>query len=192
MEIVFGIASTPQEFNQILHLQRQNLYTKVTEDEQAKHGFVFVEHTLPLLEKMASYLPQVIAVCNGQVVGYNLAMHIAMRAEIPSLIPMFNIFDETSYRDKPLNTYSFIMGGQVCVDKAFRGQGLLKKLYEETRDCLPPDYQLCVTEVAARNTVSLNAHFKMGFEEVKTYSDGKELWKVIAWDLDPLSSSQSA
>jgi len=48
---------------------------------------------------------------------------------------------------------------------------------------LPSGYELCVTEVSSRNSFGLKAHQKMGFEVVDTYHDGKELWKVVVWDL---------
>jgi len=183
MSIVLDIVTTERHFLEILHLQKQNLHTEMTDAEQAKQGFVFVEHTIPLLQKMAEYLPQVIALNEaGQVVGYNLAMHGALRDEIPSLIPMFDIFAETYYQGRPLKQYPFFVGGQVCVDNACRGQGLLRKLYEKTGQSVPPQYQLCVTEVAARNTISLKAHLKMGFEIINTYEDANEQWQVIVWN----------
>ena len=186
MEIVFEAASTDQQFEQILALQRLNLFSVISEEEQAHQGFVFAEHTLPLLKKMAAHLPQVVALSDGRVVGYNLAMTSSMKNEMPRLVPMFEQFERSQYRGRPLSEYTFMVGGQVCVDKDFRGQGLLSRLYHETRNRLPPGYQLwlCVTEVAARNVVSLKAHEKMGFEVASTYHDGKELWYVVVWDLE--------
>jgi len=184
MEILFDIASTDQHFEQILQLQRQNLFSTISEEQQARQGFVFAEHTVPLLKMMAAQLPQVMAVCNGKIIGYNLAMPVSMKNEMPSLVPMFAEFERSKYKGKPLSTYRFIVGGQVCVDSDFRGQGLLRRLYHETRDRLSPGYQLCVTEVAARNSIGLKAHQNMGFEVVSTYHDGKELWKVVVWDLE--------
>jgi GNAT superfamily N-acetyltransferase len=184
MEIVFDIASTDQHFEQILQLQKQNLFSEISKEQQAQQGFVFAEHTLKLLKMMAAHLPQVIAVSNAKVIGYNLAMPVSMKNEIPSLVPMFTEFERCQYNGKPLSAYSFIVGGQVCVHKDFRGHGLLSKLYHETRNRLSSGYQLCVTEVSARNTNALKAHQKMGFEVVSTYHDGKELWKVVVWDLE--------
>lgn len=184
MEIAFEAAAKEQQFEQILQLQRQNLFSAISEEEQAQQGFVFAEHTVDLLRRMASHLPQVIAVSNGKVVGYNLAMTSAMKYEMPRLVPMFTEFERSTYRGRPLTEYRFMVGGQVCVDKDFRGQGLLRRLYQETRNRLPPGYQLCVTEVATRNVVSLVAHERMGFEVAGTYHDGNELWKVVVWDLE--------
>lgn len=184
MEIAFEVASTEQHFEQILQLQKQNLFSAISEEQQAQQGFVFAEHTIPLLKKMAAHLPQVIAVSNGKVIGYNLAMTVSMKNEMPSLVPMFTEFERSKYKGKLLTAYHFMVGGQVCVDKDFRGQGLLSRLYHETRNRLSSGYQLCVTEVSVRNTASLKAHQKMGFEIVNTYHDGKELWNVVVWDLE--------
>ena len=184
MEIAFEAASTDQHFEQILHLQRQNLFSEISEEQQAQQGFVFAEHTVPLLKMMASHLPQVIALSDGKVIGYNLAMSPSMKDVMPRLVPMFTQFERSKYKGKPLPEYRFMVGGQVCVDKDFRGQGLLRRLYHETRSRVSPGYQLCVTEVSVRNAISLEAHLKMGFEVVSTYHDGKELWKVVVWDLE--------
>ncbi len=184
MEIVLVAASTAQQFEQILQLQRQNLFSTISEEQQAQQGFVFAQYNIALLEMMASHLPQVIAVNNGKVIGYNLAMPVSMKNELPSLVPMFTEFERSKYKGRPLAEYRFMVGGQVCVDQDFRGQGLLRRLYHETRNMLPPGYQLCVTEVATRNDVSLRAHQKMGFEVVSTYHDGKEQWNVVVWDLE--------
>ncbi len=182
MDIVFEVASTEQHFEQILQLQRQNLFTAISEEEQEQQGFVFAEHTVPLLKKMAAHLPQVIAVSDGKVVGYNLAMSVAMKNELPSLIPMFAEFERSEFKGRLLSTYNFMVGGQVCVDKNFRGQGILGRLYHETRNRVSSSYQLCVTEIALRNIISLRAHLKIGFEVISTYHDGKELWNVVVWD----------
>lgn len=188
MGIVLDAASTEQHFEQILQLQKQNLFSAISEEQQAQQGFVFAEHTMPLLKMMASHLPQVIAVSNNKVIGYNLAMPVSMKDEMPSLARMFTEFERSKYKGRPLASYDFMVGGQVCVDKDFRGQGLLRRLYQETRNRLPARYQLCVTEVSARNNISLEAHQKMGFEVVSTYQDGKELWNVVVWNLENAAS----
>lgn len=187
MEIIFDVASTDQHFEQILQLQKRNLFSSISPELQAQQGFVFAEHTILLLKMMAAHLPQVIAVGNDKVIGYNLAMPVSMKNEIPSLVPMFTEFERCKYKGRFLSTYRYIVGGQVCVDKDFRGQGLLGKLYHETGRRLSSDYQLCVTEVSARNNAGLGAHQKMGFEVVSTYHDGKELWKIVVWDLQKSS-----
>jgi hypothetical protein len=84
MEIALTIASTAQHFEQILHLQQQNVGRALTVEQQAQQGFVFAEHTLALLHLMAAHLPQVIAVSHDTVIGYNLAMPVSMKQAMPS------------------------------------------------------------------------------------------------------------
>jgi GNAT superfamily N-acetyltransferase len=184
MDLFLDIASTDEHFQQILQLQRENLFSEISEEQQTQQGFVYAEHTVALLKMMSSQLPQVIAISSERVVGYNLAMPVSMKTAIPRLVPMFEQFERSKYRGRPLSSYRFVVGGQICVDKNFRGQGLLTRLYYETRRRVIPDYQLCVTEVSTRNTVSLKAHLKMGFEEVSSYHDGKDLWIVVVWNLE--------
>lgn len=181
MSIEFTVACSEQHFEQILQLQQQNLISAINEERQSKEGFVFAEHTLPLLKEMATHLPQVVALYQGQVIGYNLTMLASMKNIVTSLIPMFDEFEKSYYKGRLLTEYKFMVGGQVCVDKAFRGQDLLKKLYYATRDRLSQDYQVCVTEIAGNNPISFAAHNKMGFETVRSYYDGTMQWDIVAW-----------
>jgi len=182
MDILFRTASTDQDFEGILALQQQNLYTAISKEAQEQQGFVFAQHTVALLKTMAAELPQVIAVADNQVVGYNLAMTANMKSVVPSIIPMFDAFENCIYKGKPLTSYRYIVGGQVCVAQAFRGQGLLSKLYQATKNLASNEYQFCVTEISTRNLLSLKIHQRMGFKVIGTYYDGQEHWNVVLWD----------
>lgn len=57
------------------------------------------------------------------------------------------------------------------------------KLYRQARRSLPAPFDLCITETAARNRVSLRAHEKVGFQPLLNYADAGEDWVVVAWDL---------
>ena len=61
MEIVFEAASTEQHFEQILQLQKQNLFTEIDEDQQAQQGWEFYS-----LEKVNI---QINPGCIGQLLG---------------------------------------------------------------------------------------------------------------------------
>jgi GNAT superfamily N-acetyltransferase len=183
MALHFDIARSPAHFDQILALQQRNLLAVVDPDERATQGFVYARHTRALLEAMAAELPQVVALDGGRVVGYTLAMPASMREAIPQLVPMFEQFDRTRWRGRVLSAYRYMVGGQVCVDHGYRGRGLMRALYQECRRRLPPDYELCVTEVSERNAVSLRAHLRMGFETAASYRDADDLWHILVWEL---------
>jgi hypothetical protein len=177
------IASTDQHLEEILALQRRYHARALPAEVQSVEGFVYAEHTLPLLRRMAAESPQAIALSAGRVVGYCLSLPLSLQAEVPSLAPMFEQFGRCVYRGKPLSAYRFVVGGQVCVDREHRGQGLLARLYEQLRVSVGQGCDLCVTEIATRNQVSVRAHERMGFEVISTYSAAGEEWVIVAWDI---------
>jgi GNAT superfamily N-acetyltransferase len=181
--ITTSIAQSDSQFEQILALQRRYQRQALTVEEQNEKGFVHTEHDVPLLRRMAAELPQAIAEADDRVVGYCLSLPVSLRNEQPKLESMFVQFNQCSYRGRPLSSYRFYVGGQVCVDRDFRGHGLLGRLYHEVRRCLPTPYDLCVTEIATRNQVSVRAHLKIGFQPLMTFSDGSEEWVIVGWNL---------
>lgn len=180
--IAVTTAATDAQLEGILALQRRYHARAVSAEVQAAEGFVFAEHTLPLLRRMSALSPQAVAVLDDRVVAYCLTLPLALKAEVPALVPMFEQFTRTSYRGEPLVARRFFVGGQVCVDREHRGKGLVPRLYEHLRQALP-ECDLCVTEIATRNRVSIRAHEKMGFEIIATYSDAADEWAIVAWDL---------
>lgn len=177
------IASCDEHLEQILELQRRYLPRALSVEQQNQEGFVFAEHSLPLLRRMAAELPQAIALAAGRVVAYCLSLPVSLEAEMPQLAPMFAQLAGCAFRGRPLAELRYMVGGQVCVDRPHRGKGLLARLYHQVRRSLPAEYDLCVTEIASRNRVSLRAHERVGFETIATYvADGEE-WRIVAWDL---------
>jgi GNAT superfamily N-acetyltransferase len=183
--ITLAVASSDRHFEEILALQRRYHVRTLDPEVQSREGFVFAEHTAPLLRRMAARSPQAIALSRDRVVGYCLSLPVSLKDEVPSLAPMFRHFAKCSWRGKPLSEQSFVVGGQVCVDREYRRQGLLARLYEQLRVSLPAPCDLCVTEISTRNPVSIRAHEKMGFEIISRYADEIEEWVIVAWDLAP-------
>lgn len=176
------IARERHELAQILALQQRNLRGTRDPETEARQGFVYAEHTLDLLAAMAAQLPQVIALDGAHLAGYSLAMSAPMRDFLPALAPMFEQFDRLQWRGQRLADLPYVVGGQVCVDMVYRGQGLIGRLYATLRAHLPSTVACCVTEIARRNAVSLRAHQRIGFAPIGEYRDAGEDWVVVLWD----------
>ncbi|HEV8504802.1 MAG TPA: hypothetical protein VGQ53_05365 [Chitinophagaceae bacterium] len=105
------------------------------------------------------------------------------RCDIPVLVPMFELFDTISYNNKKISEYNYLVVGQVCIDKAWRGQGILDHCYAAYKEHYQAKYDFAITEIAAANLRSLNAHKRIGFKEIKIYeSPDKTKWSVVLWD----------
>lgn len=170
------------ELKHILALQQKNLRQALSADEMHSQGFVTVQHDLPTLEQMHAMAPSIVARHGETLVAYALTMPREARALAPVLEPMFALFDALEFRGKPLSDYRFYVMGQICIDKAHRGQGLFDRLYHQHRDHFRTQFDLIVTEISARNLRSLRTHERVGFETIHTYRDATDEWAVVAWD----------
>ncbi len=173
-------AAEDRHFEQILALQARYHASALPAEAQAREGFVYARHSLPLLRRMAAQLPQAVALDGEALAGYCLALPLALSGELPALAPMFEQLGRCRYRGRPLGERAFFLGGQVCVDRPWRGQGLIGRLYDCVARHAPPGFELCVTEIALRNPLSLRAHLRIGFEELARYAGGGEEWSVVA------------
>ena len=172
--VIYKQADSLKELEQILELQQRNLPKTISEDESAKEGFVTVEHTLNLLKSMNDVCGHIIAVDDGQVVGYALCMHPQFANDIEVLRPMFQEIDKTIK-----GQVNYMAMGQICVAKSHRGQGIFRKLYQTMQEKLPEGFDTIITEVDGKNKRSLAAHTAIGFQELKRYYALDKEWVII-------------
>ena len=176
-------AAADEDLKQILALQRQNVEEELSSAEVAADGFVTVRHDLGLLRDMNRAESHIVAKSGGRVVGYALVMLRAFEDRIPILGPMYDKLSQLSYHGRPVEEYPYFIMGQVCVAKPFRGSGAFGGMYREMRALYFPKYRMVITEVARRNTRSIRAHEKVGFELLHRYRDASgEEWDVVLWD----------
>jgi GNAT superfamily N-acetyltransferase len=175
--------SHADEVHQILQLQAQNLPASLTPEAMITQGFVTVRHDLHVLQRMNDVAPAVIAKDGDRVVAYALVMPREFAADVPILRPLFEVLDALSWKGNPLrlNPRWFLMG-QICVAEGYRGMGVFDGLYRAMGREYRDRFDFTVTEVAARNTRSLRAHARVGFETIHIYPDATtgEHWHVVA------------
>jgi GNAT superfamily N-acetyltransferase len=175
--------ATPQDFPVILRLQQQNLAMALSGAEAAREGFVTVRHTQEILERMHALAPSLVARAGDELAGYALVMPVGCREIVPVLDPMFAAFERLSFRGRPLTAQRFYVMGQVCVAKAFRGQGVFDALYAGHAREYSASFDCVVTEIATANGRSLRAHQRVGFVEIARQRDAENDWSIVAWDL---------
>ena len=141
-----------------------------------------------MLERMNSPHRHVIAKSSSEedaeiVVGYCLMMKQTLRHEIPQLRAMFEQMDQIEIAGKPLSSLAYMVMGQVCVAKAFRSQGIFRRMYEKMRSLLMHDFDYIITEIDRRNQRSLLAHQSVGFEVIQEFDEGDVHWLIVGWRL---------
>lgn len=180
--ITYQLARTDHDIQGILALQKKNLPTQLDAQETKNQGFVTVNHSFELLKSMNNTNASIIAKDDDQIVGYNIAMTKAFAKDIPVLIPMFGIMDHLTFKGQSLKEVNYIVCGQVCVAKAYRGQGIFDGMYQAYRQYYKDRFPVILTEIATRNTRSLRAHERVGFEIVHSYNTPDEQWEIVKWE----------
>jgi len=164
----------------ILELQRKNHSANLLAEEISTQGFITVIHSIENLRNLNDIQPHIICKHNGNVIAYLLTMTARSKNEIPVLVPMFKLFETLIFKEKPISEYNYIVVGQVCVDKNYRGMGILDKCYSEYKLHLKNKYDFAITEISIRNPRSITAHKRIGFSEIYKYaSPNQEEWSVV-------------
>ena len=181
--ITYTTANSKSDLEGILKLQKSNLPKNLNPEEIQTQVFVTVDHSYDLLKKMNDIEKHIIAKEQDKIIKYVLAMTKHSRFEISILLPMFNVLDSVPYKKQKISDYDYMLVGQVCVDKKYRGQGIFDKCYNYYREVYSKKYEFAITEIATQNFRSLNAHKRIGFEEIHSYiGPDKTEWIVVLWE----------
>lgn len=166
----------------IKKLQQENLKKNLNPDEAATEGFVTAEYSLEFLETMHRASPSIIAKDGDKVIGYALVALESIRHHHDLLAYLFNTVDKSMYNNLTLKDSRYVIAGQLCVAKNYRGLGLARKMYQHYRACLSGSYDYCITDVAQENPRSLKTHVKSGFQVIDTLTYEGKAWDIVLWD----------
>jgi L-amino acid N-acyltransferase YncA len=181
--IVYTLAKSKEDFHGILHLQKKNFKTELASSEMLEEGFLSLTHELPELEMISGKYSHVIAKEKDQVIGYALVMLREFQDVVPVLVPMFEQLVNVKIDGKAVMGSPFFLMGQICIDKNSRGKGVFKGLYRMLKEMMSAEFKYVVTEVATRNTRSMNAHQATGFKSLLKYTSPEmEEWDLVYWD----------
>jgi ribosomal protein S18 acetylase RimI-like enzyme len=179
----YTTAKSKEDLEGILSLQQANLAVNLSREDILSQGFVTVVHRYEDLEKMNNIEQHIIAKDGNKIIAYLLAMTKHAKRDIPILLPMFEIFDSINYENKTVSSFNYMVVGQVCVDKNYRGQGILDKCYNFYKENFKNRYDFAITEIAVSNTRSIRAHKRVGFSEIHHYTGPDKVeWSIVVWN----------
>jgi len=170
------------ELEGIRKLQEANLKKNLPGGEAETEGFVTAEYSIEFLKTLHEAGPSVIAKEGDQVVGYALVAAKTIRYQHELLSDLFNSIDKINYRGHMLKNASYVVVGQLCVAKNYRGLGLVRLMYQHFRQSLSGEYDCCITDVAENNSRSLRVHLNTGFQVIDSFHYGCTNWNIVLWD----------
>lgn len=174
--------SSPSEIIGIRDLQALNLKQNITSEEAIEQGFLTAAYTIAFLREMNAGSPSIIAKDDDKVVGYALVTTKDIRKGHDLIEGLFDAIDACEYNGKLLRDVNYVVVGQLCVAKEYRGQDLVQRLYGHFRECLSNEFTYLVTDVAKVNIRSLKVHKKRGFQVINELTYGGFGWDIVLWD----------
>lgn len=178
-QIIIDSTTTEADLYSIIDLQQKNLAKNISQKEAFEQGFTFVEYDFNLLKRICDAEPAIVARENNKLIGYAIILTRAFGSQIPELAPMFTLFDTLPYEKQKFGNASYVLIGQICIAKEFRGRGIFDQLYNQIIASLSSRFEYLITEVAVRNTRSMNAHQRVGYNVFHSYEDIGEKWNTL-------------
>jgi ribosomal protein S18 acetylase RimI-like enzyme len=182
MSVLIKRVTEFEELIAIKDLQSLNLKKNIDSETALSQGFLTAEYTLEYLKEMHDASPSIIAKDGDKVVGYALVATKEVRNGHDLVADLFNVIETKTFKGQLLKEVNYVVVGQLCVAEGYRGQGLVKRLYDYYRDCLAGEYKYLITDVAQANTRSLNAHKKSGFQVIDTLVYLGIGFDLVLWD----------
>lgn len=177
--IQIKLVSSDDEILQIKELQTKNLRQNISDEEAASQGFLTASYTVEYLKAMNASFSSVIAKDGDQVVGYAMITTPEMREGHDLIKDLFNNIDRCSYGHILLKDAKYVVVGQLCVGKDYRGQNLVSRMYDYFAVAVKDQYDYMVTDVDCDNHRSLKAHAKAGFEVIDSLVYGGKRWDIV-------------
>ena len=145
-----------------------NQYTYQNLDKRARQGgFLTGSFAAPALGAMLASVPGQVAYCQKELAGFVINSQLPAERYPPFIQAISALLPSLLYRQRPITNYRWFYYGPVLVRQEYRGQGLLQRLFEATKQTLVGRFDLGVAFIAAENAASRWVHTqKLGLEIV--------------------------
>lgn len=183
----------PQDFESILRLQHQNLFSTLSETERV-NGFLSTAYTFEDFQRMHQSMGIIICEHQGALAGYLCASYPEAIRRLPHPFPsaMMDFCQRLSYKQRPLSDYRFFIGNPACIAAPYRGYGVLARLVEAVCELPSSDTEVGVTFVAINNQRSLQACQKLNLNALGTFEILGHSFTVLLKDLNSRTLSSTA
>jgi hypothetical protein len=173
------------DYEQILQLQSENYIANLTEAER-KSGFLSAEFSLEQTARIAEDLGTTVAIVDGRVVGFLCAFRNEFSTGSAVIAEMLRAYPRFRFEGRRLSAFISYLYGPVCIARGYRGQGLLRGLYQAQKKGLAGQFEVGVAFVSRTNPHSLRAHVNgLGMAEVGDFHVATNSYVALVFRLPP-------
>lgn len=152
---------TFDNINQIITLNKKYLIGGLTEEQKHK-GFIRIEYDKDDLQQIVTNKEIVIATYKEKVIGYYLigrkSGSAALNYQKSKAVSLF------AANEIPFDNIGY--GCQVCIDEAFRNNGLFGQMLNALTKLVRNKYSHLLCSVSNDNIVSLKTHTDNGWQTI--------------------------
>lgn len=168
----------------VLALQELYLVLNMTEDEK-QSGFVTTPFTIEQLTYVIGNEGLFIAKDNGKTIAYIFAESWNFFSQYPIFEHMISLFPKLSFQDFEITSISSFQYGPICIDKKYRGKGLINLLFEFMRIHVKKKYPLSLTFINKTNKPSLKAHIeKLKWTVISDFEFNNNNYFILAYNMN--------
>lgn len=173
--------ANPADFPRILELQKLNLFQNLEPQDQ-KEGFLSIEYSAEELALLNQEMGIFIALKDDHLAGFLINQTMEFAVQSPLITAMVKRFPDIQYKGRPLSSFRTFMYGPVCVDKKYRGQGILEGLYGIMLKAVQGQYDVGVAFVSDNNPHSFYAHRdKLGMNVVDEFRFNNQKYYTLVF-----------
>lgn len=173
----------------ILRIQRANLVDELDGSaDEREEGFLSARFSREQLLGMIDDLGIVVArdLDRDRVIGSLCAFDPGFDARAPIVDRMLEACDRAEYDGRRASEYDPFVYDPVCIERSYRGRGLLHGLYDELLGLVAGRYELGVAFVARRNRRSYRAHVDgLGMAPIGRFEQSGDEHVLLAFPVPP-------
>jgi hypothetical protein len=178
------VQATLNDIEGVLDLQKLYLVSNLSEEEK-KAGFVTTPFSVDQLTFVINNGGLFLAKDNSKTIAYIFAESWDFFSQYPIFEYMIRLFSTLSFLDFEINTTNSFQYGPICIDKEYRGKGLINSLFEFMRIHIEKRYPLAVTFINKTNAPSLKAHTeKLKWTVIGDFEFNNNNYFILAYEMN--------
>lgn len=171
----------------VLALQDLYLVSNMTEEEKSS-GFVTTPFSVEQLQEVIEQEGLFIAKDNHKIIAYIFAAswkYFSQWAIFNHMTPMLPGLTFKDFKLTDTNTFQY---GPICIDKKYRGKGLINPFFDFMRIHLLKKYPVSITFINKTNIPSQKAHIeKLKWSVVGDFQFNNNNYFILGYDMSQSS-----
>jgi hypothetical protein len=169
------------DYPALLALQEANLRDNLPVEARAE-GFLSARFTREQFAEMDTGGAVVVAQAEDAIAGYLCASTVDFNRRFALLAAMIERYPQLALHGRPLTSFTSFVYGPVCVDRAFRGRGMLRGLFHALLHETAVRFEIGVAFVAHDNAHSYAAHVQgLGMQDVGHFDFDGRRYRILAF-----------